>query len=257
MGSRRSGSRVFYILKEVKRHHQKCHGETIVSENEVIIPIDNMETNVTTEEVANESLFSRNETDNRGINFLEERETTLTRAEVSNEANEDIFHANESIADDILDTELVPQPPILSEPVLDTALVLFTREMVRGRVTKAASILVTHATLQNNCDFTVSSYEVLPRRNILLFLYLAKLVLGNGQLQQSHLSMMLQIVYPYVQDAEKDWTPIPTTVSGFQAIILNRTNRNSLISILPIPLPVAMSDGHGYTPLGRLLLMRS
>jgi hypothetical protein len=49
---------------------------------------------------------------------------------------------------------------------------------------KAASILVNRATLQRQF---ISSSEDVPPKNVLLFLYLSKLVMGIGQLQQNNL----------------------------------------------------------------------
>jgi hypothetical protein len=63
----------------------------------------------------------------------------------------------------------------------------------------------------------------------------------------------MKIVYPYVEEVEDSWTPIPTTDSGFRTTILNISNKNSLLSILPIPRPETMLDGHGYTPFCQIL----
>jgi hypothetical protein len=63
----------------------------------------------------------------------------------------------------------------------------------------------------------------------------------------------MKIVYPYVQEVEDAWTPIPTTDSGFRTTILNSSNKNSLLSISPIPRSETMLDGHGYTPFQQIL----
>jgi hypothetical protein len=64
---------------------------------------------------------------------------------------------------------------------------------------------------------------------------------------------VLQILYPYVAKYEPSWAPMPCTVTGFSSLITNVTNSNSLVSILPIPRPETLADGHGYTPFREVL----
>jgi hypothetical protein len=93
----------------------------------------------------------------------------------------------------------------------------------------------------------------MPLASAMLFLYLAKLVISTGELQQGNLSKVLQILYPYAEKCESSWAPTPSTVSGFISRITNVTNSNSLVSILPIPCPETLPDGHGYTPFHEIL----
>lgn len=94
----------------------------------------------------------------------------------------------------------------------------------------------------------------LPLRNITLFLYLSKLVISSaGRLCLGGLAKVISILYPYNDHLEKQWAPLPCTVSGFHSRILDVSNSNSLVSILPIPHPVTLPDGHGYTPLCNIL----
>jgi hypothetical protein len=111
----------------------------------------------------------------------------------------------------------------------------FHRELMDGNAMKAASILVIRASLQRNCNLTGHTDDAVQPSNILLFLYLSKLVVGIGQFQEKNLSKVMKIIFPYVRRVEKGWLPIPTTVSGFRSIITNTSNSNSLVSILPIP----------------------
>jgi hypothetical protein len=129
----------------------------------------------------------------------------------------------------------------------------FHRELMDGNAMKAASILVIRASLQRNCNLTGHTDDAVQPSNILLFLYLSKLVVGIGQFQEKNLSKVMKIIFPYVRRVEKGWPPIPTTVSGFRSIITHTSNNNSLVSILPIPRPATMSDGHGYTPFRQIL----
>jgi hypothetical protein len=132
-----------------------------------------------------------------------------------------------------------PEPPAAS----------FESSIVDGNALHAASVLVAQAAFQS----PNTSAAILPLPNIMLFLYLAKLVMSSGLLQQFILSQLLTILYPYADKCEKDWAPIPSTVSGFRSCILNVSNKNSLVSTLPIPTPETLPDGHGYTPFRSIL----
>jgi hypothetical protein len=46
---------------------------------------------------------------------------------------------------------------------------------------------------------------------------------------------------------------VPCTISGFRSFFLNVSNSNSPVSILSIPVPKTLPDGHGYTPFRRIL----
>ena len=133
----------------------------------------------------------------------------------------------------------------------------FLRLITEGNAVTAASVLVRQASFQDSRP----SHDMLPLPNILLFLYLAKLVMATGRLQLSNLSKVLSILYPYAHKLEPQWAPIPCTLSGFRSKILNVSNTNSLVSILPIPCPETLPDGHGYTPfrtiLSHALMMKS
>ena len=119
----------------------------------------------------------------------------------------------------------------------------FKNHMVRGEADIAASVLVASASWQTvNPKCLPASYD-----NIALFLYLSKLVVCIGQWKQETLSKAMEIMYPIVAEANKSWSPIPSTMSGFRSKYINTSNRNSIASILPIPTPTAMLDGHGYT----------
>jgi hypothetical protein len=82
-----------------------------------------------------------------------------------------------------------------------------------------------------------------------------------GGSQQYNLSRVLSILYPFVAKYHTDWAPIPCTVSGFPSRILNVSNSNSLVSVLPIPRTETLTNGHGYTPLrdilGHALMMKT
>jgi hypothetical protein len=125
----------------------------------------------------------------------------------------------------------------------------FKNHMISGEAVLAASVVVSQALFQT----PHLSHSPLPVANVMLFLYLAKLVISTGELQQGNLSKVLQILYPYAEKCESTWAPMPSTVSGFTSRISNVTNSNSLVSILPIPCPETLPDGHGYTPFRQIL----
>lgn len=125
----------------------------------------------------------------------------------------------------------------------------FGSHMVNGNAVYAASVIVAQALFQT----PLLAASPLPVSNVMLFLYLSKLVISTGHLQQGNLSKVLQILYPYAERSESSWAPLPCTVSGFMSRITNVTNQNSLVSILPIPNPETLSDGHGYTPFREIL----
>jgi hypothetical protein len=122
--------------------------------------------------------------------------------------------------------------------------------MVLGNPILAASLVVARAAWQT----TSPMMEALSLSNIKLFLYLGKLVLSSGNLQQWNLYKVLEILFPYVNAVEEHrWSPIPCTPSAFRSAFVNVSNSNSLASILPIPKPCPMKDGHGYTGFLSLL----
>ena len=125
----------------------------------------------------------------------------------------------------------------------------FCSQIVSGDAWSAASLLVKRAAYQTR---DVPS-QILPIPNVMLFLYLARLVMSSGLTQRLFLSKFLQILYPMVGSSQKNWAPLPCTVSGFRSCFSNVSNSNSLVSILPIPIPETLPDGHGYTPLRNIL----
>ena len=143
----------------------------------------------------------------------------------------------------------VEQPTYLESRILTKPVELFKSHMVAGNPLLAASVVVTQALLQTS----LVTVTPLPVANVKLFLYLAKLVISTGKLQQGNLSKVLQILCPYAEKCETSWAPIPCTVPGFTSRITNVTNSNSLVSILPIPSPETLPDGHGYTPFRDIL----
>jgi hypothetical protein len=107
----------------------------------------------------------------------------------------------------------------------------FRNQIVVGDAWSAASILVKQAAFQT----AIVPAEMLPIPNIMLFLYLARLVMSSGLSQQHYLSKLLLMLYLFADSSQKNWAPIPCTEAGLRSCFLNASNSNSLVSILPIP----------------------
>jgi hypothetical protein len=170
--------------------------------------------------------------------------------EVEETWNPDYELADGDLEPDLLEDDLHYGNTILPlvQPVSNSD--RFRRHIIDGNVLLAASVLVAQAAFQN----PMNGSGILPVTNIMLFLYLAKLVMSaTGELQQHNIAKVLSILQPYANLVETGWSPIPCTVSGFRSTILNVSNTNSLVSILPIPAPETLPDGHGYTPFRSIL----
>jgi hypothetical protein len=126
----------------------------------------------------------------------------------------------------------------------------FQKYLIDGYPLLAASLVVARAAYQTITPPTDS----LTLPNIMLFLHLGKLVFSIGQLQQWNLHKVLAILYPYANTVEQNkWSPIPCNPRGFRSAYVNVSNSNSLASILPIPIPSPLDDGHGYTSFRSIL----
>ena len=73
----------------------------------------------------------------------------------------------------------------------------FKKHMLLGQAVAAASVLVAQAAFQS----TMPSTTLLPLPNIMLFLYLAKLVLSTGRLELSNLAKVLSILAPHASNS--------------------------------------------------------
>jgi hypothetical protein len=93
----------------------------------------------------------------------------------------------------------------------------FKRNFIDGNVVLAAYVLVSQAAFQSPHIMI----KILPLPHIMLFLYLAKLIISSGVLKQYNLSKVLSILYTYDDKCQEDWAPIPCTISGFRSLILN------------------------------------
>jgi hypothetical protein len=165
------------------------------------------------------------------------------------------------LVDDVLDSDLfcnhllggIAVEPLAIAPTVGSRVLSpveqFDSHMVAGNALLAASMIVTQALFQT----PALSATPLPVANVMLFLCLSKLIISTGQLQQANLSKVLLILHPHAEKCESSWAPMPCTVSGFASRITNVTNSNSLVSILPIPRPRTLGDGHGCTPFREVL----
>jgi hypothetical protein len=124
---------------------------------------------------------------------------------------EDLFSIPELVPADDVDLHYLPLWSTMDAP--ESISGKFKRNFVNGNVVVAASVLVSQAAFQT--PHVVN--KILPLPNIMLFLYLAKLIISSGLLQQYNLSKVLSILYPYADKNQEDWAPIPCTISGFRS----------------------------------------
>jgi hypothetical protein len=187
---RRGGDKVFETEAQVKRHHRQCHEKQVPSKQPFRSKLSKMRMCLT--QSANHDNIVPNIDDPVG-------KSTLSLTQMSS-AEEDGFP---NTYDDVHDgnfeeTEHTEnQPPHVPFISLQHHITSsFQREIVAGNAMKAASILVHRATLQGKSVLGDNGGTSLTPKNILLFLYLSKLVIGIGQLQQENLSHVFKIFYP-------------------------------------------------------------
>jgi hypothetical protein len=258
-------------MKEVKRHHKKSHPDetTISAASRPVFDPHTHEQNMTDLE---ECLTQQSE---RALRSTEPSPSGNAQTDTDTDlfddfpSGDDTSPSHTSTARSIYDVDpwndlpstrdgdevntsdyfdlFYKTRPALIEP--QTTANRFAKHMLSGEALAAASILVAQAAFQTSSPVPA----LLPLPNVMLFLYLAKLVLSTGRLELINLAKVLSIFAPYALQSEKEWAPVPCTVSGFRSMILNVSNSNSLVSILPIPIPETLPDGHGYTPFRSIL----
>jgi hypothetical protein len=241
-------------MKQVKRHNLKCHCGKRTGKRSSLSMLDQNEWYI----LLNEYLRKHTDTimsplsefgieADQGGNILDESAADIPCNSMDIEFP--ALHFPALAGDEVLDAEDTDLHYNLPGTITENTTKQFRRYLVHGNAVLAASVLVTRAAFQSPNP----SATPLPHQNIMHFLYLAKLVLSTGCQQLSNLSKDISILYPYVDNAEKGWAPMPCTVSGFRSRFLNVSNKNSLVSILPIPRPEELPDGHGYTPFCNIL----
>ncbi len=227
----------------MKQHHRKCHtGPVLAAHQETLQDpfMDVSEADTDAIEITPESQQFQSVLDkcNQRDFFSSPTALTLDGEEVVGLEEHDL----------VLETDARVEQTSKSAS-LESVPNNFRNQIAIGNTLAAASILVKQAAYQT----TGMPPSILPIANIMLFLYLARLVMSSGLSQQNYLSKLLLILYPFAEKSETDWAPLPCTVSGFRSRFLNVSNSNSLVSILPIPVPETLLDGHGYTPLRTIL----
>jgi hypothetical protein len=233
----------FTNMKQVKRHHKACHEDNI---HRTVFPATN---NPSVPSVANGKIdFDSRMYDVDDSCTSPHEDDSSSEGDVFPFPDYPEFDGDELVEEEVVDLHYGQIWPDFEVPDATTAQ-QFERNIVDGNALLAASVLISRACFQSPSI----SASVLPLPNIMLFLYIAKLVMSLGTLQQYNLSRVLSILYPYVAKYHTDWIPIPCTVSGFRSRILNVSNSNSLVSILPIPSMETLHDGHGYTPFRDIL----
>jgi hypothetical protein len=91
-----------------------------------------------------------------------------------------------------------------------------------------------------------SSAQLSPTA-IQLFLHIAKMVLTTGQTNHTVLAHILSMLLALIPASQQAWPTMPSTLEGFQSHILNPTNKNAVVTLLPVPKAYMLHDGcHAY-----------
>ncbi len=123
----------------------------------------------------------------------------------------------------------------------------FAEWCILGSVSRATSCLVQQSLMQGPVSMYLSGRTTLPPHSIQLFLHIATMLLTTGQAQQMVFANILSLLVSLIPVDNHEWPTMPTTLAGFQSHVLNPTNKNSLVSILPVPTVYMLPDQlHAY-----------
>ena len=123
----------------------------------------------------------------------------------------------------------------------------FAEWCIEGSVAQATHCLVQESLFQAPVSLYLDHSASLPNHVIKLFLKLATLLIGTGETQHILLADILHLLIGLIPPDLKEWPTMPTTLQGFKSHVLNPTNRHALVSILPTPTVIMLSDdAHAY-----------
>lgn len=130
----------------------------------------------------------------------------------------------------------------------------FTNRCINGSIQQAIVCLVQQSLLQEEVSVDLESTQKLSTDAVRLFLYIAKLLVSTGLREHHALSSILELLLGLIPPEMKSWPTMPSTIAGFQSNILNPTNKNSLVSLLPMPATAMLPDeSHAYTCLQEIV----
>lgn len=144
---------------------------------------------------------------------------------------------------------LINQSPHLS---LNESMKNYVESSVLVGTVQSTKILVCKSMFQK-CSYS-HRIDHISMDNISIFLNISKLVFLNGREGHEALIMILQLFWKYLPVCDSNWLPLPYTHSMFQSNILNPSNQQSLLSMLPIPFTTRVDlKEHAYCSLKEVL----
>jgi hypothetical protein len=126
---------------------------------------------------------------------------------------------------------------------------LFYRRCIKTSVNVATHCLVHQALVQAPVTPFTETTDQLKSTTIQLFLYISKLVVNTGTKQQIILCHILSMLFDMLPKGCRLWPTMPCSLPGFQSHILNPSNKNSLVSLLPGPKITMVDAHHAYCSL--------
>ena len=182
-GGRRGGVKIFTTELQIKRHHKECHTSRASITPSLQTKLRRMRQGLTQHELTNNNAsYHSDSRDEESLFFPVSEESGQPPSAYPDYS--DYFVENECLVREAIPFSYVSHKPNSSQ--------LFHRELMDGNAMKAASILVIRASLQRKCNPTGRTDDAVQPSNILLFLYLSKLVIGIGQFQEKNLSKVMK-----------------------------------------------------------------
>jgi hypothetical protein len=151
--------------------------------------------------------------------------------------------AHPGIIDEVKCSALTNAPPAFCFAKPGTA--QFAAWVISANVNCATNCLVQQSLLQAP---DLDNSAKLPPHAIQLFLNISKSLVTTGQAHHAVLSTILKLLLDLIPSDHREWPTMPSTISGFQShVLLNPTNKHSLVSILPTPATTMLPNGsHAY-----------
>jgi hypothetical protein len=125
--------------------------------------------------------------------------------------------------------------------------VQFANWCIKGSVTQATNCLVQQSLLQVPVSLYLDPSAQLTINTIQLFLHIAKMLVTTGQTHHTILAHIIGMLLELIPTSQQAWPTMPSTLEGFYSHILNPTNKNALVTLLPVPTAYMLHDSfHAY-----------
>jgi len=159
--------------------------------------------------------------------------------------------------------EFSQSPPSIFEPEIITPSItpqMSSNPNMKKYVETCICVGIQEATKKLVCQAAFQKVPYSERINkiemdkIQLFLNIANMLFLTGKDGHDSLTNILKLLWKYFPICDVSWLPLPHNAAMYQANVLNITNQNSLIRMLPIPKPLHNDiDNHSYCTLQELL----